>query len=246
VIDATAVNTLIVLPAFNEEVALPGVVREILRAVPGATLLVIDDGSSDHTTQAAQEIGVDVVTLPFNLGVGGALRAGFRYAARHGFTSMVQVDADGQHDPAAIPDLLARLQSADLVIGARFAGRDDYQVERARRFAMWLLARSLSHRTKTRLTDTTSGFRAFGPRAIALFAQQYPAEYLGDTIEALLIAAREDLVVAQVPVVMRPRAGGTPSHSPLSSAVLLARTLPAFVLPRPRLTPAGIHHSESR
>jgi glycosyltransferase involved in cell wall biosynthesis len=239
-------GTLVVLPAFNEEVALPGVVHEIASALPQVTLLVVDDGSSDHTTETAQDLGVDVVTLPFNLGVGGALRAGFRYASRHKFTSMVQVDADGQHDPAAIPDLLARLQTADLVIGARFAGRDGYEVERVRRLAMWLLARSLSRRTKTRLTDTTSGFRAFGPRAIALFAQQYPAEYLGDTIEALLIAAREDLVVAQVPVVMRQRAGGTPSHSALSSAVLLARTLPAFVLPRPRLTTAGIEHAEAR
>lgn len=228
-------RTLIVLPAFNEEQSLPAVLAEVSAVMESADLLVIDDGSTDATSAVANRAGVDVVTLPFNLGVGGALRTGFRYAARFGYRQMVQVDADGQHDPREIPNLLRSLAGADMVIGARFAGRGGYDVDRVRKAAMNVLARSLSRRTHAVLTDTTSGFRAFGPRAIALFAQEYPAEYLGDTVEALLMAARENLTVVQVPVVMRARTGGTPSHSPVSSALLLARTLPAFVLPHRRV-----------
>jgi len=234
-------RTLIVLPAFNEQQSLPAVLAEVSSVMGAADLLVIDDGSTDGTSAVADRAGIDVVTLPFNLGVGGALRAGFRYAARFGYRQMVQVDADGQHDPREIPNLLRSLDRADMVIGARFAGRGGYEVDRARKIAMTVLARSLSRRTHATLTDTTSGFRAFGPRAIDLFAREYPAEYLGDTVEALLLAARENLTVVQVPVVMRARTGGTPSHSAISSALLLARTLPAFVLPHPRVpaTPRG-------
>jgi glycosyltransferase involved in cell wall biosynthesis len=228
-------RTLIVLPAFNEEQSLPGVLAEVSAVMDAADLLVIDDGSTDGTSAVAERAGVDVVTLPFNLGVGGALRTGFRYAARFGYRQMAQVDADGQHDPREIPNLLRPLDRADMVIGARFAGRGGYEVDRVRKLAMNVLARSLSRRTHAVLTDTTSGFRAFGPRAIELFAQEYPAEYLGDTVEALLMAAWGNLTVVQVPVVMRARTGGTPSHSPISSALLLARTLPAFVLPHRRL-----------
>jgi glycosyltransferase involved in cell wall biosynthesis len=231
-------RTLIVLPAFNEQQSLPAVLAEVAAVMEMAHLLVVDDGSTDRTSAVAASAGVDVVTLPFNLGVGGALRTGFRYAARFGYQQMVQVDADGQHDPREIPNLLRSLDGADMVIGARFAGQGGYEVDRARKIAMSVLARSLSRRTHTALTDTTSGFRAFGPRAIALFAREYPAEYLGDTVEALLMAAREKLTVVQVPVVMRVRAGGTPSHSAISSALLLARLLPAFVLPHPRVAPA--------
>jgi glycosyltransferase involved in cell wall biosynthesis len=230
----TTVPTLVVIPAYNEVASLPGLIAEVRSASPDSRILVVDDGSLDATSAVAAASGADVLTLPFNLGVGGALRAGFRYAWRQGYQRMVQVDADGQHDPAGIASLLERLENADLVVGGRFAGQGDYRVGRSRRLVMAVLARSLSRRTHAVLTDTTSGFRAFGPRAIALFARDYPAEYLGDTVEALLMAARARLVVVQVPVVMRPRTGGVPSHSAMKSAALLARTLPAFLLPPPK------------
>ncbi len=228
------VPTLVVIPAYNEVASLPGVIAEVRSASPDFRILVVDDGSLDATSAVAAACDADVLRLPFNLGVGGALRAGFRYASRQGYQRMVQVDADGQHDAAEIARLLERLETADLVVGGRFAGQGDYQVGGTRRLVMSLLARSLSRRTHAELTDTTSGFRAFGPRAIALFARDYPAEYLGDTVEALLMAGRARLVVVQVPVVMRPRAGGVPSHSALKSAALLARLVPAFVLPPPK------------
>jgi glycosyltransferase involved in cell wall biosynthesis len=164
-----------------------------------------------------------VATLPFNLGVGGAMRVGFRYALEHGMGAVVQVDADGQHDPAGVPALLDGLADADLVLGARFAGEGEYRMRGPRRWASVVLAAILSRTSRARLTDTTSGFRASGPRAIALFAHHYPAEYLGDTIESLVIASRAGLRIRQVPVAMRSRAGGTPSHNPLRATLYLAR-----------------------
>jgi glycosyltransferase involved in cell wall biosynthesis len=214
---------LVVVPALNEQDSVGTVVKEVHAVLPHAHVLVVDDGSTDATGRVASAAGADVLTLPFNLGVGGALRAGFRYAVRFGYDIAVQVDADGQHDPAEIPTLLAQLEHADLVIGARFAGRGDYEVRGARKMAMRLLARSLSRRTKAQLTDTTSGFRAFDARVIDLFAREYPAEYLGDTVEALLIAAHAGCRVTQVPVQMRPRAGGTPSQSSVKATLSRAR-----------------------
>lgn len=229
-------QTLIVMPAFNEEDSVAAVIAEVRQKLPGAGCLVVDDGSRDQTARVAQEAGALVASMPFNMGVGGAMRLGFQYALENGYKVVVQIDADGQHDPAKVPDLLAALDGADLVIGARFAGEGDYTVKGPRRWAMSVLSRVLSRVVKTPLKDTTSGFKANGPRAIALFAHSFPAEYLGDTIEALVIAARAGLKVAQVPVAMRPRAAGNPSHNPFKAAVYLGRAFVALLvaLLRPR------------
>ncbi|MBG6055922.1 glycosyltransferase involved in cell wall biosynthesis [Salinibacterium sp. CAN_S4] len=231
-------RTLIVMPAFNEEASVAAVVREVHTKLPGISVLVVDDGSADDTTAVARAAGAMVATLPFNLGVGGAMRVGFRFALENGFDNVVQVDSDGQHDPSEVPALLAALQSADLVLGARFAGEGDYSVRGPRSWAMKVLAAILSRTSRTTLTDTTSGFKASGPRAVSLFAEHYPAEYLGDTIEALVIASRARLVITQVPVAMRPRAGGIPSHNPMKAAAYLARAALAlvFALVRPSST----------
>ena len=222
-------RTLIVMPAFNEEASVAEVVFEVKAKVPGLDVLVVDDGSRDETSERARNAGAMVATLPFNLGVGGAMRVGFRYALEHGYSHVVQIDSDGQHDPASVPALLAELETADLVLGARFAGEGDYRVRGPRAWAMKVLAGILSGTSKTKLTDTTSGNRASGPRAVALFAEHYPAEYLGDTIEALVIASRSGLVIRQVPVSMRVRAGGVPSHNPIKSATYLGRAALALV-----------------
>ena len=222
-------RTLIVMPAFNEEASVGDIVREVLEKLPGIHVLVVDDGSRDNTSAAAREAGALVATLPFNLGVGGAMRVGFIYAQEGGYSNVVQVDADGQHDPSGIPSLLIELEQADLVLGARFAGEGDYIVRGPRQWAMVVLGHILSRSSRTRLTDTTSGFRASGPRAVALFAEHYPAEYLGDTIEALVIASRSGLVIRQVPVAMRPRAGGVPSHNPFKAAAYLGRASMALL-----------------
>jgi glycosyltransferase involved in cell wall biosynthesis len=229
-------QTLIVMPAYNEEASVGTVVREVFGKLPGVHILVVDDGSSDATSRAAHDAGARVATLPFNLGVGGAMRVGFRYALENGYRNVVQIDSDGQHDPASVPQLLSELEQADLVLGARFAGQGEYVVRGPRHWAMSVLALVLSSIAGVRLTDTTSGYRASGPRAVALFAEHYPAEYLGDTIEALIIASRSGLTIRQTPVAMRPRAAGVPSHNPLKSAAFLGRAAMAlvFALIRPR------------
>ena len=143
--------------------------------MPDADLLVIDDGSADRTAQRAQAAGATVCPLPFNLGVGGAMRTGYRYALRNGYDAAVQIDADGQHDPRYLARLLDRLDAADVVIGARFATPDDpYKVRGPRRWAMVLLAWVLSRLARTRLTDVTSGFRVSNRRAISRLPDPLP------------------------------------------------------------------------
>jgi glycosyltransferase involved in cell wall biosynthesis len=232
------VRCLVIVPAYNEEASVGAVVDHVRSArVPDTDILVVDDGSSDATTAKASAAGAIVVTLPFNLGVGGAMRAGYKFARDGGYDAAIQVDADGQHDASDLPSLLAALEGVDIVIGARFAGRGDYGVRGPRRWAMKLLARSLSKTCATPLTDVTSGHRAVNRRAIALFAAHYPSEYLGDTVESLVMAARAGLRVTQVPVAMHPRLTGTPSQTPLRAALYFGRALMILVLARIRRMP---------
>jgi glycosyltransferase involved in cell wall biosynthesis len=230
-------GTLVVVPAFNEELSIGDVVKEILVHLPGATCLVVNDGSRDQTTSVARVAGATVAELPFNLGVGGAMRVGFNYALQNSFSAVIQIDGDGQHDPQFAPAVLARLQDHDLVIGARFAGVGQYESQGPRKWAMIFLAKTLSRSAGVPLTDTTSGFRATGPRGIELFAKHYPAEYLGDTVESLVLASRAGFLITQVPVAMRPRTQGTPSHGPIKSSLFLARVGLAviFAYMRPKI-----------
>lgn len=230
-------RVLVIVPAFNEAEAVAGVVAGIRAADPTYDVVVVDDGSSDATAAAARAVKAIVLELPFNLGVGGAMRVGYRYARDNGYDVAVQVDGDGQHDPTEIAGLVSALQEADIVIGARFAGKGDYVVKGPRKLAMRLLARSLSRTCKTQLTDATSGFRAVNRRTIGLFSEHYPSEYLGDTVESLVMAARAGLRVRQQPVAMRLRTTGTPSQSPARAALYLGRALLVLTLARVRRLP---------
>ena len=222
-------KTLIVIPAFNEVANIASVLNEISISAPELDVLVVDDGSTDSTFELASEHGVAVLRLPFNLGVGAAMRLGFKYASQNGYESVVQVDADGQHVPKEIKSLLSKLDRFDVVIGSRFAnGASGFEVTGSRRLAMRLLASSLSKITKVKLTDVTSGFRASGPRAIKLFATSYPPEYLGDTIESLVIAHRNGLLITEVPTTIRQRLTGTSSQSTVKALIYTVRA--AFVL----------------
>jgi glycosyltransferase involved in cell wall biosynthesis len=222
-------RTLVILPALNEEAALTAVLRELALSCPQLDVLVVDDGSTDATAEVARAEGVPVAVLPFNLGVGGALQTGFRYAVTHGYGRAIQFDADGQHDPTQVPALLAALdEGADLVIGSRFAAPEPgsaYDVGRMRGGAMGVLrlaVRVLSGRT---FTDTSSGFRAFSAPLLAFYAADYPNEYLGDTVEALLKACQAGFRVVEVPVSMRVRAAGTPSTQNVKLAYHYLRAL---------------------
>lgn len=233
--DKSAKSLLVVSPAFNEVESIANVVADVRAAVPYADVLVVDDGSTDATASVARQAGARVLRLPFNIGVGGALRAGMLLAQRDGVDVVVQCDADGQHPAEAIPSLVNRLATADLVVGARWAGSGDYIARGPRRWAMRLLAGVLSAVHATQLTDVTSGFRAFGPRAIEVLARELPPEYLGDTIDALVIAKAHGLRVAQVPTAMRPRTTGTASHRPLRAALYLSRAMLILLLSLVRL-----------
>lgn len=220
----------VIVPAWNEQASVGATVCDIRDTCPDVDVLVVDDGSGDATAQVAAAAGAVVCRLPFNLGVGGAMRAGYRYAVRHGYDVAAQIDADGQHDPAYLARMVDRLAEADIVIGARFAGEGDYRVGVMRRFAMRVLARTLSRLGGTTLTDVTSGFRVMNRRAVATFATHYPAEYLGDTVESLVIAMRTGCTVVQEPVAMRPRAGGIASQTTWRAAIYLGRAMVALQL----------------
>lgn len=223
-------RTLVVVPAWNEEASISDVVHELRETLPAVDVVVVDDGSTDATAAAARTAGATVLRLPYNLGVGGAMRLGYRYAWEQGYDVAVQVDADGQHDPRYVPKLVDMLSEADLVIGARFAGEGDYLVRGPRRWAMTVLSVVLSWLAGCRLTDTTSGFRACNRTVMGMFARWYPVEYLGDTVETTVRVIRRGHRVRQVPVAMRVRAAGVPSHSPLRATVYLGRALVTLLL----------------
>jgi glycosyltransferase involved in cell wall biosynthesis len=230
---ASGAGVLVVLPALNEAASVAHVVKEARDALPASRVVVVDDGSTDGTADAARRAGATVLTSPFTLGVGGAMRIGFRYARSHGYASLVQVDADGQHDPRDIEhlaDVLRQGPEPHVVIGARFSGAGDFPIPWARRLAMRLLAVYLSHVTGTTLTDVTSGFRAHNRSAIELFAETYPADYLADTVESLVISTRAGGDVSQVPVAMRPRYGGIPSQSRWWASTYLLRVVVMLVI----------------
>jgi glycosyltransferase involved in cell wall biosynthesis len=221
-------KSLVIVPAWNEERSIGATIEELRTTHPEVDVLVVDDGSGDATAALAEDAGALVCRLPYNLGVGGAMRAGYRYALRHGYAAAVQLDADGQHDPAYLDELLSGLDHADIVIGARFAGEGDYRVRGPRRWAMRLLAVTLSRLARTPLTDVTSGFRAANVRAITVFAEHYPAEYLGDTVESLVIALRTGCTVTQVPVGMRVRQHGQGSQTAFRAGLYLLRAIAAL------------------
>ena len=232
-----AVRLLVAVPAWNEQKSIADVISMVQLRHPTSEILVVDDGSTDRTAEEALKAGARVVSLPFNVGVGGAMRTAFLYAQREGFEAVVQVDADGQHDPSDLDGLFNGLHEADIVVGSRFHPDSMYFVGGPRKWAMVLLSKSLSRMNKSPISDPTSGFRAAGPKAISLFSTNYPAEYLGDTVGSLAIAVRNGLVIRETPVTMYYRAHGRPSKNALWSALYLGRAtlaLIATVLKKPR------------
>lgn len=208
-----------IIPAYNEEEALGPVLDELAKTQAQGLVdrpldvVVVDDGSADRTAEVARQHGVSVLTLPYNLGIGGALRTGFRYAHRQGYAQAIQFDGDGQHRRDQIQLLLDGLDSgADLVIGSRFRSADGtYDVSAVRGGAMGILRLLVRSLTGRAFTDTSSGFRGFSADMLEYFARQYPAEYM-ESVEALLMAARNGFVVEEVPVQMSEREGGVPSN----------------------------------
>lgn len=230
-------QVLLVMPAFNEEQSVAAVVRA--GRVLGYEVCVVDDGSADRTAIRAADAGAHVLRLPVNLGVGGALRCGFRWALENGFDTVVQVDADGQHDPDQVGVLLDAMCSseAEMVIGSRFVdGADTYPISGARRLAMRMLSARVAGATGIRVLDTSSGFRAIRRPLLDRFAADYPVEYLGDTVEALIEAGCAGAKIIEHPIAMTPRVHGNGSAGAIASLWYVLRLLVAIELQHKRRT----------
>lgn len=228
-------RVLLVIPAFNEEHSVGGVVRAARRL--HYDVCVVDDGSGDRTAEQAADAGAAVLRLPVNLGVGGALRCGFRWALEHGFDTVVQVDGDGQHDPAQVGVLLDAMRDseADMIVGSRFAdGAGPYQIHGARRFAMRILSARVRRVSGIRVQDSSSGFRAIRRPLLDRFAADYPVEYLGDTVEALIEAGCAGAKIVEHPIAMTPRIHGERSAGSIASLWYVLRLLVAIELQHKR------------
>ena len=228
-------QVLVIVPAYNEESTIQEVVEELCRN--NYSVLVVSDGSTDNTAALATASGAQVLNLAANLGVGGALRAGFRFACQKKYQAVVQVDADGQHPIGAIQDLIdaAEDNQAHLVIGSRFlTDETSMHVGKMRRFVMYVLAWSASRATQTPITDATSGFRIITQPLLEEFSHSFPVNYLGDTYEALISAGRAGYLVCEIPAPMRSRLVGESSAKPFQA---LKFTLKALGIVFLRLSP---------
>ncbi len=221
---------LAIVPAYNEEASVGRVIDEIRAFDPGFEIAVVDDGSTDRTAGVAADRGAHVIRLPFNLGIGGAVQTGYRYAFERGYDVAVQVDGDGQHDPSELPKILEPVLAgeADLVVGSRFAAqqRGAYRSSVLRRVGIRIFASVVSAVVRQRVTDTTSGFRAVNRKGIALFAADYPHDY--PEVEATVMCVKHKLRLLEVPVDMRERSGGRSSITALRSIYYMAKVLLAI------------------
>jgi glycosyltransferase involved in cell wall biosynthesis len=217
-----------IVPALNEERSVPRVIAEIRAFDPELEVVVVDDGSTDGTAAAAAAAGAHVLRLPFNLGIGGAVQTGFRYAYEHGFDLAVRCDGDGQHDPSQLAAVLAPVLAgeADIAVGSRFAGAGGYRSSRSRRVGIRILAWTVSRLVGQRVTDTTSGFQALNRAGIALFARDYPHDY--PEVEATVMVFRHRLRLVEVPVTMREREHGRSSITALRSIYYMVKVLLAL------------------
>jgi glycosyltransferase involved in cell wall biosynthesis len=231
---------LAIVPAYNEAESIEKVLAELHEMAPGTDVLVINDGSTDDTASRALAMGAYVVTLPFNLGIGGAVQTGFRFAHERGYDRVVQVDGDGQHDAGELPKLrnhLASHPATDMVVGSRFLEEaSGFRSSATRRVGIRIFARVLSSVLGVPITDPTSGFRMTGRRGIALFARDYPHDY--PEVEALLMMRSHQLRSAEVQVTMRERQGGVSSITSLRSFYYMIKVTLALAVGILRVPPA--------
>ncbi|WP_068783909.1 glycosyltransferase family 2 protein [Paenibacillus phocaensis] len=212
---------LVIIPAYNEEASIGSVIQDIQKHAPAADILVINDGSSDRTESCAREVGAKVLTLPFNVGIGGGMQTGYLYAMQEGYDIAVQMDADGQHPAEELQKLIAAIPEQDLVIGSRFLETASFRSSAARRVGIAFFSRLVSWVTGERFTDTTSGFRAAGRKVIELYAQYYPTDY--PEVESIVYLKRQGCRIAEIPVEMRPRTAGKSSITPWRSAYYMVK-----------------------
>jgi glycosyltransferase involved in cell wall biosynthesis len=231
-------SRLAVVPAYNESATIVGVIDALREAAPEFDVLVVDDGSTDNTGALARIAGARVLSLPFNLGIGGAVQAGFLYAREHGYAFLAQVDGDGQHESAELHRLVTAMDegSVDMVCGSRFLTSDfHYPAPISRRTGIHLFAFLLSRIVKMRVSDPTSGFRLYNRQAIELFARDYPHDY--PEVEAVLMLHHHRLRMRETPVRMYVRGGGSSSISTGKSAYYMVKVLLALMVGLARRRP---------
>ena len=224
-------DVLVVVPAFNEAASIGQVLDGIQSH--GFRVLVIDDGSTDETSVVAHQKNAIVLSLPLNVGVGGALRCGFRYAVENGFSAIIQCDADGQHLPSHLDDLVQATNRTDahMMIGSRFGSeKTTHDPSLLRRFAMLALSKVAQHATKHSITDSTSGFRLIQQPLLGELAAHLPAYYLGDTFETVVVAGRAGYHVEEIGVAMASRKHGASSSGNFRSIVLIGKVLTTVLL----------------
>ncbi|MCK5505562.1 MAG: glycosyltransferase family 2 protein [Thermodesulfovibrionia bacterium] len=220
---------LIVIPAFNEAENIGSVISDLKQHFPKGVPVIINDGSSDNTSSIGHSMGVRVIDLPFNIGIGGAVQTGLQIAAREGYDVAVQFDGDGQHMAEEIEKILKPVsEGVDFVSSSRFLEDSGYVMPVSRKIGSLVFSFVISIMCRQKLTDTTSGFRAFGRRAIDYFSRNYPEDY--PEVEALIIAHKRNLVIKEVPVKMRSRSEGVSSITPLRSVYYMVKVLLAVFI----------------
>jgi len=230
--DADKSRVLVIIPAYNEEENIGKVIAEIRACVGDIEIVVINDNSSDNTAIVAKEAGVNVINLPHNLGYGGAVQTGFKYAISKGYEYGVQIDGDGQHDPHSMKDLLKVVQSgeADAAIGSRFLGSIQYRIPFFRRLGMAIFGRIVSWIIKQRISDPTSGYQALNQKVMKFFAyDNYPSDY--PDADTLILLHFAGFKIKEIPVVMRERQFGKSMHTQLKSLYYIYKMfLAIFIL----------------
>ncbi len=222
-------KVLVIIPAYNEEGNLPSLIRDISSKYPQYHLLVVNDCSEDRTWSLCKELGVDVLDLPINLGIGGAVQAGYRYALYKGYDIAVQVDGDGQHDPEYIALLVdAVVNGADLCIGSRFLEGEGFQSTFTRRLGIKYFSWLIEFFTGRRVSDPTSGFRACNRKVIEFFAKDYPRDY--PEPETVVVLNRRGFKVEEAPVRMKERREGKSSITALKSVYYMVKVSLAIVV----------------
>jgi glycosyltransferase involved in cell wall biosynthesis len=227
---------LVIIPAFNEEKSVGTVIRNVKSSIPEADILVINDGSCDSTQFAAVSAGADVINLPFNLGIGGAMQTGYMFARKYSFDIAIQVDGDGQHDPSYIRKLIAPIEAgtADMAIGSRYIKETSYKSTAFRRMGMVFFSALVNLLTGRIIKDTTSGFRAVNRRIINYFANYYPSDY--PEVDVLVKLFKLNARVVELPVEMSVRQGGKSSITPVRSIYYMIKVSLSLIIGAMRTT----------